>query len=327
MIRYEHAYVKHPTTDWDLVKLRCVDTDSGQVKSSMAFVPQFGSNLLSFQVDGTEYLFDVASLPQGPMLLGTPILYPMPNRVRNAAFAFDGREYRFEPNNGTNFLHGLVRETPWQVDAPVVSGESISVRTWISFEPEAPFWELFPIRNRLELLYTLDCDSLRFSFTVFNEDDAQQLPFGLAIHPYFQIIGSREQVRIQVPAQKWMEAEELLPTGQLLDLAEGPADLTTPTPLTDLDLDDVFWGLSKERVQAVYYDAIGIKLTLTASDFYTHSVVYTPQERPFFCIENQSCSTDAHNLYAKGLKEQAHLVILEPGESMTESIVMAVSRQ
>ena len=36
------------------------------------------------------------------------------------------------------------------------------------------------------------------------------------------------------------------------------------------------------------------KLTLFADDFFTHSVVFTPTGRPFFCIENQSCSTDAH---------------------------------
>jgi hypothetical protein len=32
-------------------------------------------------------------------------------------------------------------------------------------------------------------------------------------------------VRIQVPAQKWMEATDLLPSGRLIDLDKGPADL------------------------------------------------------------------------------------------------------
>lgn len=327
MIRTEYERVKHPSANWELIRLSCIDADSDETLSSMAFVPELGSNLVSFQVSGTEYIFDMAPLPTGPMVLGTPILYPMPNRVRDAVFTFEGREYRFEPNNNGHFLHGLVRETLWEVGAPAMFGETIRISTWITFEPGAPFWELFPIRNRLELVYTLTPDSLQLDFTVRNQDEAQNLPFGLAIHPYFQILGSREQVRIQVPATKWMEAIDLLPTGELLDLADGPADLTEPTPLTNLDLDDVFWGLSQDRVQAVYFDALGTVLTLTASDFFTHSVVYTPQGRPFFCIENQSCSTDAHNLAAKGLVEAAHLTVLAPGESVTESIVMAVAEQ
>ncbi|MHB1318245.1 MAG: aldose 1-epimerase, partial [Anaerolineae bacterium] len=75
----------------------------------------------------------------------------------------------------------------------------------------------------------------------------------------------------------------------------------------------------------IRYAALDKKLTLFADDFFTHSVVFTPTERPFFCIENQSCSTDAHNLYAQGLQEAAHLTILEPGESLSASITFQVS--
>jgi aldose 1-epimerase len=56
-------------------------------------------------------------------------------------------------------------------------------------------------------------------------------------------------------------------------------------------------------------------------------VVYTPPERPFFCVENQSCSTDAHNLYSQGLQEAAHLTILDPGDSLAAWIEIAVSAQ
>jgi aldose 1-epimerase len=58
-----------------------------------------------------------------------------------------------------------------------------------------------------------------------------------------------------------------------------------------------------------------LRLTLGASPDFTHVVVYTPAARPFFCIENQTCSTDAHNLHARGFVRQAHLSIVEPGQS------------
>jgi aldose 1-epimerase len=124
-----------------------------------------------------------------------------------------------------------------------------------------------------------------------------------------------------------MEAVDLLPTGRLVDLDDGPADMCDPTPLSELNLDDVFWGMEPNEPQVIYYDSISKKVTLAASDFFTHACIFTPPQYPFFCVENQSCSTDAHNLYAQGLEKEAHLVILEPEESLSAWIEITVSDQ
>ena len=324
MARCSIEYDRYEPTGWRIVRLRA-NGDTPETNTVAEFLPEMGSNLWRLAVAGIEYVYGVEEVDGRAVLLGTPILYPTPNRVRDAQFTFGGKVYRFPPNDGPNFLHGLVREEAWEVDEPIVGMESVSVTTRIRFDATRSFWELFPIRNTLELTYTLRAGSMRFSFCVTNEDSYQLLPFGLAIHPYFRIHGGREAVRIQVPAQKWMEAENLLPTGRLVSLEEGPADLRQPTPLAALDLDDVFWGLSESQPQVIYYDSLGKKVTLTASDLFTHSVVYTPPERPFFCIENQSSSTDAHNLYARGLEQEAHLMVLPPGASITAWIEMTVS--
>ena len=315
----------HTRTGWDIVRLVGPGrTQGGQTVAE--FMPQQGSNLFDLVVDGTDYLFGQAPAG-GAALLGTPILYPMPNRVRDAQFTFAGRTFRFQPNNGPNFIHGLVRDQQWQVEGAQATDHSVSVKTYIRFEPGTSIYSLFPIRNTLELVYTLTPGAIRFDFTLRNDDAEQRLPFGLAIHPYFPVLGPRESVRILVPAQKWMEAENLLPTGRLIDLAQGPADLREPVSLAQLNLDDVFWGMTESNPSVIYYDSLGLKLTLSASAFFTHAVVYTPVGRPFFCIENQSCSTDAHNLYSRGLKDEAHLAILEPGESRSEWIQFTLSEQ
>ncbi|MBC7236318.1 MAG: hypothetical protein H5T69_10785 [Chloroflexi bacterium] len=317
---------QHPDTHWTLYHLSATG-ETPDERTIASFVPETGCNLMSFKVGTVDYLYGLEGGEIGPRLLGTPILYPTPNRVRNAEFTFEGRIFRFQPNNGPHFIHGLVRDVPWQVDEPKVSEGSISVSARITFEPGRAWYDRFPIRNSLELTFLLRPRAIRLVFVVRNEDLESRLPFGLAIHPYFPIIGPRESVRIQVPAQKWMEADHLIPTGRLLDLAKGPVDLTHPTCLQTLDLDDVFWGAEPEHPQVIYYDQIGKKVTLRASAFFTHCVVYTPQGRPYFCIENQSCSTDAHNLYARGLQEAAHLAILEPGQSLEASVEIEVSEQ
>jgi aldose 1-epimerase len=329
MIRYTYQVGKHPATGWQIVRLMSYGQNPTHVLSELTFTPEIGSNLISLKVGGTEYLCDYGATPRGNRILGTPILYPTPDRVRNATFTFDGRTFTLEPNAGSEFIHGLVREVPWIYDPPVATPDGIAATTRVTFEQGKPYYDRFPIRNTLELTYTLRPNGMRLDFTVHNEDARQRLPFGLGIHPYFRIVGPRESVRIQVPARKWQEVTrtDLLPTGRLLDMEDGPADLRTPTSLGTLDLDDVFWGLRPETPQVIFYDHIGKKMTLTASEFFTHSAVYTPLGRPFFCVENQSCSTDAHNLYAQGGQEVAHLVILDPGQSLAAWVEFSVGEQ
>ncbi len=324
MSRYTYYTEAIPGTQERAIHL-AYEADTPEESTHIAFAPQRGSNLFSLTVGGTEYIFGLGRVNGQTRIVGTPILYPTPNRVRNATFTFDERVFTFEPNDGTRFLHGLVRDAPWEVGEPVVEASSVAVETWIRFAPGTPWYERFPIENTLALTYRVTPRAVHMDFRVHNQDKQHRLPFGLAIHPFFAIHGPRESVTIQVPATHWMEAEDLMPTGRLVDIAQGPADLRQPTPLSELDLDDVFYGLARSRPQVIRYESLGKALTLTADDFFTHSVVYTPAGQPFFCLENQSCSTDAHNLYAQGLQEAAHLTILEPGETLAASITFALS--
>ncbi|MGI6374472.1 MAG: aldose 1-epimerase [Anaerolineae bacterium] len=312
---------QHPVAGWDTITLYA----EGELPTTATFTPQVGCNLQSFCVDGREYLVDIDRTGAAPTILGTPVLYPMPNRVRDGVFTFGGRTFTFAPNNGPNYIHGLVRDRRWTCDEPVVSADGIAVTARIAMAPGDDLYALFPFANTLELTYTLRPGELELRFGVRNDDAHHDLPFGLAIHPYFAIIGARRDVHLQVPARRWMEAEQLLPTGRLLPLDQAPADLTAPTSLDQLDVDDVFWGMRPDRPAEIHYRAIGKRLTLLADAPFTHAVVYTPRGRPFFCIENQSCSTDAHNLYARGLQEAAHLTILSPGEALTAAIRLRVT--
>jgi aldose 1-epimerase len=315
-----YQYERFGTQGWRAWRLRCQGADGG-LPTEACFTPEVGCNLLSFSVSGTEYLQAIAA---DASILGTPILYPTPNRVKDAQFSFGGRTFRFAPNNGPHFIHGLVRDIPWQCDEPRPCEGGVSATARIAFRPGTAQYERFPIRNTLELTYILTPGKLRLEFKVHNED-RQLLPFGLAIHPYFVILGSRDQVRIQAPVQKRMEAIGLIPTGRLLDLSASAADLRRPVSLEALDLDDVFWGVAPGQPHTIYYDSNGQRLSLRASELFTHSVVYTPRSKPYFCIENQSCSTDAHNLHARGLLQEAHLTILEPGQTLSAWIEFAVS--
>ena len=239
MNRYSHVTETHADTGLELVRLTC---EADASRTEIAFAPAMGCNIMSFVVDGREYL--VAS--GDGRVLGTPILYPMPNRVRNAHFEFDGHSFDFEPNNTGNFIHGLVRERPWAVDEPVITNEGIACTMRFVFAPGCEAYDLFPISNTLTLKLTLSPHKLRFDWTIENQDESRRLPFGLAIHPYFAIQGERARVRLQVPAQKAMEAVDLLPTGKLIDIEDTPLG-EEPVRLSELDLDDVFLGMAEDQ--------------------------------------------------------------------------------
>jgi aldose 1-epimerase len=325
MCKFSHAFEEHVDIDGRVIRLECLDSESGERRSGAKIAPGAGSNLFGLEFEGQEYLVGAIEHEGNSMLLGTPVLYPSPNRVRNARFVFEGQVFEFEANEGTNFLHGLVQRVPWQHATPFITSDGVSVKTSITFEPGKEIYDLFPIRNRLEITYTLMADGIRLDFQVINLDSEKRLPFGLGIHPFFNVIGPRERIKLQVPAEKWMEAVDLLPTGELVDLQEGPADMREPTPLSDVDLDDVFYGMAPEKPQVIYYETLGKKLTLKASAFFTHTCIFSPPHYPFFCVENQSCSTDAHNLYDQGLKEAAHLAVLNPGESLVSWVEITLS--
>jgi aldose 1-epimerase len=41
-------------------------------------------------------------------------------------------------------------------------------------------------------------------------------------------------------------------------------------------------------------------------------VLYTPRGERYFCLENQTCSTDAHNLFDRGFEGESGLKSVAP---------------
>ena len=317
---------RDPKTGWNIAVLQYTHPSDPKRSLEARIVPEAGSNLYSLKIGDTEVLVQPAEWGTTPSLrYGFPVLFPTPNRVRDSKFTFDGQTYTFPANERTHFIHGLVHKLPWKAGAASADAKSASMETYLDWDSSQPDFKLFPIKHRLSLRFTLDSHGVKLAFTVDNQD-TKRLPFGFAFHPWFQILGSRAETYLQVPAQKHMEAEGLLPTGNLADLAGTPFDLRKPVSLEMLKLDDVFWGLTPKDIPGYEARDKGIKVSLGGSPEFTHMVVYTPPGRPFFCMENQTCSTDAHNLYSKGLEKEAHLLIAGQGKKVSGWVYVKVER-
>ena len=277
--------------------------------------PHAGANLFSLVYQGKELLYcpETGNLAEFTgRSSGTPVLYPTPNRIAGGKFTFDGRTFDFGINDGDRFLHGLVRDAAWEYGVPFASESSASVTCWIDFAPGTEQYGKFGFDHRLSLTYELDQKGLKISYKVENRD-SRQLPYGIAVHPYFNFLGARESAILCVPAQWHMEAVNLMPTGKLEKLDGAAFDIRQPTPVPNLVLDDVYFGMRPENPAWIEYRQEGVRLQLAASGEFTHMVVYIQPQNAFFCVENQTCSTDAHNLYAQGLVEESNLQIVPAG--------------
>ena len=285
---------------------------AGEHPMSAKIAPGSGANLFSLVYEGHELLYAPADLNLLPgYRYGTPVLYPAPNRVAKGQFTFEGRTFDWGVNEKDRFLHALVRSVPWEYEEPTAGSDGAAVLTYIDFTPGSELHDKFPFDHRLNLRFQLTSGGLEIEYEVVNRDSLT-LPFGFALHPYFTFLGDREQVYLCVPAESHMQAVDLMPTGELESLDASPYDLRTPTPVKDLVLDEVYYGMRPQAPAWLEYRKTGIKVTLEASSEFTHMVVYAQPQNDFVCVENQTCSTDAHNLYARGLTEVSHLLFAPP---------------
>jgi len=287
--------------------------------------PDFGANLCRFSAGGKHIIdFDPQTLAKQDYT-GTPVLYPTPNRVRDGVFRWKGREYRQVKAGALVLEHGLVHGEAWRRGQPEVEEEAASLKTWLDFRPGSAVFEAFPFPHRLGLEFRLGEHGLTVTCSIHNQGE-EELPFGFGLHPYFQKLAGEEDTLVCLPADSVMEAtSDLLPTGRLVPVGGTICDLRRPVAVGELDLDHVFTGLRAGEHARIEYRGLGMSVRLEASPDFSHLVLYTPRGESFFCVENQTCSTDAHNLFDRGFRGESGLKIVKPGETHRCTVTYAVS--
>lgn len=289
-------------------------------------VPGRGSNMCRFS-SGENNLIDF-----DPELLykmdytGTPVLYPTPNRVRNGIFLYKGEIFNQVKNNEPVFAHGLVHNEKWNYSEPLAASDCVKMDTWIDFNRESALFEAFPFKHRLMLEFKLSIDGIRITYTIKNNDD-KDIPFGFGLHPYFTKLSGEDGTFITLPAHYVMDSTaDLLPTGRLIEVDSTIYDIRKPVKIGSLDMDHVFTGIEDLKFTDISYSTKGIDIELNSSGDFTHLVLYTPRGKSYFCIENQTCSTDAHNMYDQGFAGESGLKFVPAGKSHTGYVKYIVKR-
>ena len=290
--------------------------------ASAKILSGLGFNCYSFQPvvggEAAEVLWSEADFPSGqgkPSHSGIPILFPFPGRLRGSHLAYEGQTYPLGSDDGRgNAIHGFVLNRPWRI---VESLPHRAVGEFHASLDEPGLIRRWPADFRLTVAYELRGNTLTAEIEVQNPGPGR-LPFGLGLHPYFRLPlgagGQADACRVTVPVAEYWELAAMLPTGRRLP-ADGPRDLAGGMPFRQMQLDDVFTGLSGAagRCRATIDDPhSGRTLELVFDAAFRECVVYNPPHREAVCIEPYTCVPDAYELQAAGI--DTGLRFLQAGE-------------
>ena len=186
-----------------------------------AICPDLGANCFLLERDGASFLrippsFD--AFRRDCNIYGMPLLFP-PNRVRDGAYRFQGREYRLpinEPERG-NHIHGFLSSAPFALTSERADGGTCEAIFSYEASAEAPY-SSFPHAFRVTLAYSLGPQGLVQRLCVKNLGGTD-MPLGLGFHTAFNaafLPGSRaEEYRLSLTVSRQipLDPERFLPAG------------------------------------------------------------------------------------------------------------------
>ncbi|HEY0752487.1 MAG TPA: hypothetical protein VGD98_00795 [Ktedonobacteraceae bacterium] len=318
-VLYSAEAIHNPELNTTIIALSYTDPSDPARNLLAEIAPELGSNFYRLKTGEHELLFWEQEKLKVRGHTGNFVLWPFPNRVRDKQYTYRGQHYTFDgvPRHQGPLIHGLVFDRPWDYEPPQADEQGASVTTYIEANPETPYFSAYPFLSRLALTYTLTSAGITITYTVSNKD-TQPLPYGFALHPYFHLLAEPEKTLVSLPAAHVMEADkELLPTGRLLDVDSvmyAMFDLNQFSQVSHLKLDHVYTSRPAANEALIEHCVQQLRLRITASADFTHAVIYTLGDGPFFCLENQTCSTDAINLFQNDQQDIAHLLEVQPGE-------------
>jgi aldose 1-epimerase len=305
--------------------------------SSASVLPSYGFNLydLRLPVAGeVRPVIDAAAdwleNPRQAGRNGTPVLFPFPNRVRDAHYTFQGKSYTLPVNNKPNAIHGFAIDAEWDVlEHGGERGAWITGRYQISKQSPAMI-DHWPSDAILQIKYTLSSGRLTLEADVTNPT-AKDLPYGFGIHPYFRIPftpgGDQSRTNVILPASQFWVLQDFLPTGETRPV-DARLDFRTGQPVKGLKLDDVLTGLPKdeERVCRLVDLNLRAEFRMRFGPIFRELVVYTPPgDGGVISLEPYTQTTDAINLQARGV--DAGLRVLGHGRHDRFAITMETGNE
>jgi aldose 1-epimerase len=246
-------------------------------------------------------------------------LAPFSNRLRNARFVFEAKDYQLRANADGHTQHGDVRSRPWDVMAS--NKNMLEARLDTANFPDFNF----PSPFVMIVLYLLEDDTFTTHFRLTNTG-SRAMPAGFGIHPYFNRFvtqelaihesATQEEVKLQFSAQDYYVTENLIPTGERKTVM-GELDFSKARAVSKQDINHVFRNWKNLKLH--YPDFV---LEFDCDPIFEHLVIYTSPDGSL-AVEPVTNAADGFNLMAKGL-DGTGVKVLQAGEVLEGSIRLKI---
>jgi aldose 1-epimerase len=245
------------------------------------------------------------------------LLMPWPNRIRDGAYSFDGRNLQLgltEPGRH-NASHGLARWAAWTLEEHSPNSVSLVYRLMAQTG--------YPWAVDLHVLYDLSADGLTVTQTATNLS-GEPAPYACGAHPYLTVgTGPVDGWELTLPASR-----RVLVDDRLLPVDTEPVDGTdfdfrVSRPIRGLVFNDAFTDLGRgdDGRASVVLQGEGQGLVLWVDEKVGWLQVYTADDQPAFArralaVEPMTAPADAFNS-GDGLVTLASAG--EPGDELSVS--------
>jgi aldose 1-epimerase len=149
------------------------------------------------------------------------------NRIGNAKFKLDGKEYKLAVNNGKNSLHGGLKGFDKVVWTPTVMNDTVPMLMLTYFSKDGE--EGYPGNLKVMVHYTLSMDDeLKIEYRATTD---KATPVNLTNHSYFNLTGDVGNTilnhLLMIDADNYTPVDSsLIPTGEIKSVKGTPFDFT-----------------------------------------------------------------------------------------------------
>ncbi|HEY9262950.1 aldose epimerase family protein [Chitinophaga sp.] len=263
------------------------------------------------------------------------------NRIANAKFKLDGKEYSLAANNDVNSLHGGLKGFDKVVWTATLAGDSSLQLVYSSKDGE----EGYPGNLQATVVYTLTPDNaLQITYKATSD---KPTPVNLTNHAYFNLSAGKDSTilghELSLKASRYTPVtDKLIPTGKLDPVKGGPMDFTSPKKIgTDIGKVkggyDHNWVLDKkdgelETIATLYDPNSGrfmeVSTTQPGIQFYTGNFLdgtLTDTRDGKKYVKNAALCLETQHFPDSPNQPAFPSAILKPGETFSQTTVYKFS--
>jgi len=241
---------------------------------AVELAPQAGGSIARFRYDDIDLLRPMTAEAMASGLGNEAACYPLvpfSNRIANGRLLFDGQEFELQENwpGVRHPMHGVGWARAWDV-----ARHDGSTAELVHEHDGGNGW---PFRYRAQLAFRLEGDGLTVNAAIENLE-SRATPAGMGLHPFFTRDADSELAFRA--AAVWLGDEDVLPTKRVAVPAEWDY---AKSRKVEPGLDNCFEDWDRRAV--ITWPSHRLGLELQASRPFGHAVVFTPPNRPYFCVE------------------------------------------